>query len=267
MNNVLTKIILIVCVLTLRGYAEPIAPSEILKLSGRILEGDAMPYIKLPENTNEAPDAEPLVAAAMRNAGLNIKNLAFSQLILVYASGSEAVVTALEKDAAGAWVFCEELNPITGYVGRNGVSFDKTEGDGCTPGGLFAIGYAFGNNEMPETGLDYRKVTGQSYWIDDMNSAYYNQWVEGEENKDWHSAERLSDSKNAYAYAAVIEYNTGQEKIAGKGSAIFLHCGTEPTSGCVAVTKRDMLMLLKWLKSAASSGEPPHILIVSEPIQ
>jgi L,D-peptidoglycan transpeptidase YkuD (ErfK/YbiS/YcfS/YnhG family) len=148
-------------------------------------------------------------------------------------------------------------------VGRNGVSFDKVEGDGGTPGGLYAIGFAFGNMEKPETGLEYRKVTGQSYWVDDPDSGYYNQWVEGGENRDWKSAEHLSESKNAYAYAAVIEYNTGYEKIAGKGSAIFLHCGLSPTSGCVAVGESDMLKLLGWLKA----DKNPHILIVSENAQ
>jgi L,D-peptidoglycan transpeptidase YkuD (ErfK/YbiS/YcfS/YnhG family) len=144
-------------------------------------------------------------------------------------------------------------------VGRNGVSADKREGDGCTPAGLFGFGFAFGNSAKPETGMTWRDVTSDSYWVDDPNSLYYNQWVEGRDNADWTSAEHLSESPKNYAYAVVVDYNT-ENTIAGNGSAIFLHCKTEPTSGCVAAPQESILKILKWL----SEGKNPGILIAGK---
>jgi L,D-peptidoglycan transpeptidase YkuD (ErfK/YbiS/YcfS/YnhG family) len=47
----------------------------------------------------------------------------------------------------------------------------------------------------------------------------------------------------------VIEYNT-RPAVPGRGSAIFLHCGNQPTAGCVAVPESAMLDILSWLDPA-----------------
>lgn len=107
--------------------------------------------------------------------------------------------------------------------------------------------------------MTWRAVTEASYWVDDPASNYYNQWVEGVDGADWDSAEDLSGMPKNYAYAVVVEYNT-DNTIAGKGSAIFLHCKTDPTSGCIAAPQEAILKILKWL----SEEKNPGMLIVGE---
>ena len=133
---------------------------------------------------------------------------------------------------------------------------DKREGDGKTPKGLFTLTTAFGIQPDPGSGLPYRQVTAESYWVDDQNSRFYNQWVEGTGDKDWASAEHLIDYAAQYAYGAVVDHNT-DPIVPGSGSAIFLHCGSRPTAGCVSLPRETVVGILKWL----SPEQTPSILI------
>jgi L,D-peptidoglycan transpeptidase YkuD (ErfK/YbiS/YcfS/YnhG family) len=220
--------------------------------------------VKKPESSGNSAKVQPqllqppLLTQAVLKAGLSFEDLNFSQLVLVSAAGSNAEIYCYDKGRDGLWTFNKTTGYIKGYVGKNGVSSNKSEGDNCTPAGLFGLGYAFGNSAKPATGLEFRAVTKESYWVDDPNSLYYNQWVEGKQNADWHSAEHLSDSKSYYAYAVVVDYNMAPDTVPGKGSAIFLHCKTEPTTGCVAAPQDSILKILKWL----SEEKKPGILIV-----
>lgn len=188
----------------------------------------------------------PLLAQAVLDAGLSFNTLDYSQLILASAKGSDAEIYCYDRNNQGIWRFNETLGILPGFVGKNGVSSDKQEGDGCTPGGLFRLGFAFGNKEKPETKMAYRKVTENSYWVDDPQSCRYNTWAEGLYLADWDSAEHLVEYKDSYAYAVVIEYNTSIV-LPKVGSAVFLHCGVRPTSGCVAVPEELLIKLFEWL--------------------
>ncbi|MBQ4369992.1 MAG: L,D-transpeptidase family protein [Oscillospiraceae bacterium] len=187
-------------------------------------------------------------------SGLSLEDIKGGQLVIVVSSGSDAQLCAYQKNAEGVWE--SRFEEISAHVGRNGVSADKVEGDKKTPAGLFFLGHAFGAEEAPETALEYRRITADSYWVDDSSSKYYNQWVEGISDKDWNSAGHLADYPEQYALAVVIEYNTS-DTVKGAGSAIFLHCGNGATVGCVSVSHQDMLSLLGWLKP----DEKPMILI------
>jgi len=214
-----------------------------------------------PDSTGETPGTgvlqPPLLTEMVQKAGLSFDDIGHSQLILVAAEGAAADIYCYDKSADGLWKLNESTGYIKGHVGKNGVSEGKREGDGCTPAGLFPLGYAFGNSAMPETGMTWRAVTAMSYWVDDPNSAYYNKWVEGTDGADWDSAEKLSEMPKYYAYAVVVEYNT-ENTAPGKGSAVFLHCKTIPTSGCIAAPQEAILRILKWL----SEEENPGILIL-----
>lgn len=214
-----------------------------------------IPDISAPPSAGAAQP--PLLTEMVQKAGLSFGDIGYSQLILVAAEGAAAGIYCYDKDDNGIWKFNESTGYIKGHVGKNGVTDDKREGDGCTPAGLFPLGYAFGNSAKPATGMTWRAVTDTSYWVDDPDSAYYNQWVEGAENADWDSAEKLSEMPKYYAYAVVVEYNT-EKTVAGKGSAVFLHCKTIPTSGCIAAPQEDILKILKWL----SEEKNPGILIL-----
>lgn len=198
----------------------------------------------------------PELIRALSGGGLSFDSIGGSQLVLVTAFRSDAVVSCYDRDETGRWHLNERSGLIFGHTGKNGVRTGKTEGDACTPQGLYSIGYAFGNNEKPDTAMDYYDVTENSYWVDDPESPYYNRWIESTDYFEWTTAEHLADYPVSYAYAVVIRYNMSPA-IPGRGSAIFLHCGTEPTAGCVAVPEDDMLGILKWL----NPKKKPEILI------
>lgn len=106
------------------------------------------------------------------------------------------------------------------------------------------------------TGLSSFQITNDSYWVDDPNSVYYNQHIEGLENKDWESAEHMIDYTTAYEYGCVIDYNT--HAVYNAGSAIFFHVSYSPTAGCVGT---DKTMMLEYL-SVLDKSENPYIAIV-----
>lgn len=77
------------------------------------------------------------------------------------------------KDADGTW---NEDLCTSGYVGYGGVG-ETTEWNRKTPRGQFSFTYAFGTLPNPGTELSYTQVDDTYYWVDDVNSRYYNQFV------------------------------------------------------------------------------------------
>ena len=176
------------------------------------------------------------------------------QIITVNSTGAEAAISLYEKNSDGVW---ENADLDTdGYVGKRGVTNNSSEGSYETPYGLYEIGDAFYIDDVPETGLNSFMVTSDTYWVDDPDSEFYNQRVEGTENQDWNSAEHMIDYYSSYKYGFVIEFNTANT-IPGKGSAIFFHCGSGPTAGCVSVSEDMMLAYLEKLDKNLN----PYILI------
>lgn len=169
-----------------------------------------------------------------------------SKLIVVVGQnpGSKADVWAFEK-INGEWL---EKYHTQGLVGRNGISAQKREGDGCTPAGTYSFGNVFGLADNPDALKRYVQLTPEDFWVDDPNSKYYNTWVHGNvRDKDWNSAEDLYSETVAYKYVAAINYNTSPV-VPGAGSAIFLHCSTgRPTAGCVAVPEEYMVNFLRFI--------------------
>lgn len=171
-----------------------------------------------------------------------------SQMIFVKASGYTAELTMLERRTKNTW---KEILRTSAYVGRLGVGDKAGEGIAVTPSGTYSFGVAFGNRTSPGTVFPYTKVNASHYWVDDPGSRFYNKFVSTKNvQKDWNSAEHLSDYPTAYAYALSINYNTSC--VPGAGSAIFLHCnGGGPTAGCIAVPERDMIFILQHIKKDA----------------
>jgi L,D-peptidoglycan transpeptidase YkuD (ErfK/YbiS/YcfS/YnhG family) len=97
--------------------------------------------------------------------------------------------------------------------------------------------------------MAYRQATDNDFWVDDVNSGDYNQWVKGEpQAASWEKMKRDDDQ---YKYGVVIEYNM-HPIVKGKGSAIFLHVwnGGESTLGCVSMSEEMILEILGWLDPA-----------------
>jgi len=152
------------------------------------------------------------------------------------------------KDGSKATLKFPKLNIETiAYLGKNGVTSQKKEGDGKTPLGVFELGAILSTqqNITNTNGLKYMHITPNMYWIDDYKSKYYNKLVDIlEVKKDWNSAEHLIDYPIQYEY--LIEIKTNPNNIPKKGSAIFLHCSNnESTAGCIAIDKGNMIKIIE----------------------
>ncbi len=130
-------------------------------------------------------------------------------------------------------------------IGYNGLTMNKSEGDGCTPLGTYKINkilYRPDKINNHEFSLDSEIIEEWGGWCDDIESDLYNQKIKFPFN---HSAEHLYRSDDLYDIICVIDYNLNPI-IKGKGSAIFLHVASEdysPTHGCVAIRKDNLLQI------------------------
>ncbi len=148
-----------------------------------------------------------------------------------------------------------------GVCGQKGIAEEKREGDWKTPAGTYSFSSAFGIKEDPGSRISYRQVKDSDYWVDDGDSRYYNQLVDGDRvEKDWESAEHLISKAPWYNYALVLNYN--EDCVPGMGSAIFLHCWESPedpgTHGCVGIPEELMMRLVQEV------DENTRIVLVSD---
>ena len=153
-------------------------------------------------------------------------------------------IYVLVKENKAILKFPKHNIETTAYIGKNGVTRNKQEGDGKTPLGEFKLGMILGIHPCVQKSK-YMQITENMYWVDDPKSKYYNQLVNILEVKpDWKTAEHLIDYPIEYEY--LIEIKTNPKNIPGKGSAIFLHCANnKPTAGCIAVDKEIMKKLVE----------------------
>ena len=132
-------------------------------------------------------------------------------------------------------------------VGKNGISREKIEGDNKTPKGSFEIEklyYRGDRMSKPFTKLKCVKIKKTMGWCNDIrDNANYNRLV-NTRKKTKH--EKLYRKDFRYDLIIPIKYNW-RKKILGKGSCIFLHLtkNYKPTAGCIALSKKDFLILLK----------------------
>ena len=139
------------------------------------------------------------------------------------------------------------------FLGANGLTHNKVEGDKKTPIGEFDIGMAFGMHNKNELYLDesiyYEKLTDSMYWISDSNSVYYNRFINTENTiQNWNCAEHLIDYTIQYEYA--IEIKTNPNRVPKCGSAIFLHCSNgKPTMGCISIDSQYMKKIISEINS------------------
>lgn len=185
------------------------------------------------------------------------------QAIVVTTNGFgkvSATITTFEK-VNGAW---KQVFSISGNVGKTGFAYNKVEGDGHSPIGIFSLGTAFGIYSNPGTAMAYKKSTANDFWVDDSNSALYNTWQVGPANGRWTSAENMYIAP--YNYGFVINYNIAK-RTPGKGSAIFFHVWSgagHGTAGCTATSQNNVINILKWLNPSKNpviiQGPMPEVL-------
>ena len=132
-------------------------------------------------------------------------------------------------------------------IGKNGSTFNKKEGDKKTPKGIFFIGDLYYRSDRilkPLTKLKKIKIKKEMGWCDDVNNSNnYNKLIKINKKIKY---EKLFRKDHKYDLLILIKYNY-PKTILGKGSCIFLHLTNnyKPTSGCVALKKKDFLSLLK----------------------
>lgn len=139
-------------------------------------------------------------------------------------------------------------------LGRSGLSWDKREGDGATPIGIFSPLYAFYRADRlfrPKTFLPLFPLTPSLGWCDDSQDRAYNRKVTlpypGR-------SETLWRHDGLYDVVVVLSHNQCPIK-KGRGSAIFLHIARpqrRPTEGCLAFALRDLLKIIETLSPQTS---------------
>ena len=132
-------------------------------------------------------------------------------------------------------------------IGKNGISKKKMEGDKKTPIGTFNIQHLYYRKDRlrkPKTTLKCIEIKKNMGWCDDVNfSKKYNKLIK---IKKGISYEKLYRRDFKYDLLIPIKYNF-KGSIIGKGSCVFIHLtkNYQPTAGCIALRKKDFLILLK----------------------
>ena len=142
-------------------------------------------------------------------------------------------------------------------LGKNGKvpNYKKREGDKCTPAGKFIIKSIFFRKDK-KLNIPFKKSTKrktfyirENYgWCDDVDSKKYNKLVNLTPNFNY-SHEKLHRCDDVYDIILELNYNKNPT-IRNKGSAIFIHLTKNyiPTAGCIALSQKDFLILVKLIK-------------------
>ena len=132
-------------------------------------------------------------------------------------------------------------------IGKRGINTKKEEGDGRTPKGIFKLEHLYYRKDRitkPETKLKCIEITKDMGWCDDIkNSRKYNKLIKIVSGI---NHEKLYRKDHKYDLLIPIKYNF-QNPVLGLGSCIFLHLtkNYKPTAGCLALKKKDFLIMLK----------------------
>ncbi len=147
-------------------------------------------------------------------------------------------------------------------VGKNGLAWGrglhaipkgtkriKREGDGRAPAGIFHLSYAFGEKPL-QLRYPYHQMSRAHHCVDDSRSRYYNRVVNSRKvTKDYKSFEYMKFPSGLYSYGIFVDHNP--KRIARAGSCIFMHIkkpSGKPTVGCTAMSKPEIITVLKWIE-------------------
>lgn len=177
------------------------------------------------------------------------------QLLTVEAKVARTTYAAFRSWRRDGSCWVAAAGPYTARLGRNGLSYNRREGDGTTPTGTYRIGPTmYGNEPNPGVRFQYRRLRCGDWWNEDPSSPSYNTFQHvrcGTTPPFGGASEGMWQQPRPYPFLAVIEYNT-RPVIAGRGSGIFLHAQTGgPTIGCVSLRKAELRAVLRWLRPGA----------------
>tara|TARA_Y100000768_G_scaffold360782_1_gene318297 strand:+ start:1033 stop:1527 length:495 start_codon:yes stop_codon:yes gene_type:complete len=135
-------------------------------------------------------------------------------------------------------------------VGKKGVSINKKEGDKKTPKGTFKIENLYFRKDRlkkPITKLKSIEIKKDMVWCDDIKyPKKYNKLIKISKKI---SHEELKRKDYKYDLLIPIKYNYNNP-VVGLGSCIFIHLteNYKPTDGCIALKKKDFLIMIKLIK-------------------
>src|SRR5713101_914287 len=155
-------------------------------------------------------------------------------------------IRAAAGDPRRGWLTADgQAVPVA--LGRGGIRANKREGDGGTPKGTFyplQLWWRADRHARPQTFLPARPIRPGDAWCEDPQDRHYNQPMRLGQDQ---AGDRLTREDHLYDFIVEIDHNSAP-RIAGRGSAVFLHLARtnfSPTAGCVSMTKSSMLRLLR----------------------
>lgn len=189
------------------------------------------------------------------------------QLLLVHAaswSSAWGELNRYERDGAGEWKLIS--SPVSVDLGRNGMAWGrglhampssgprKTEGDGKSPAGVFALDRAFGvASQLPEQaqGFPYLSSEPTTYCVEDVRSQHCNQIVDATavHRTTWEKWSELKRSDGLFDWGIIVAQNQ-PDTVRGGGSCVFIHIWRGPhvpTAGCTAMPRAQVEVVLRWL--------------------
>ena len=135
-------------------------------------------------------------------------------------------------------------------LGKSGIKKNKKEGDKATPKGIFSFGkiyYRADRIKKIDTSLKCKVIKKYMGWCNDPRNINYNKEFDLRSKK---KGEKLFRKDHKYDALIPINYNTNPV-IPHRGSVIFLHLtqNYKATAGCIALSIKDFLTLVKCIKS------------------
>jgi len=131
-------------------------------------------------------------------------------------------------------------------IGKNGLKSKKVEGDFSTPKGSFLLKklyYRSDRFKKINTVLPKTKIRKNMGWCNDPKHKQYNSLIKANKKI---KHEKMFRRDRKYDLVIVLDYNLNKP-VPFKGSAVFIHLtkNYQSTAGCIALSKNDMLVLLK----------------------
>ena len=132
-------------------------------------------------------------------------------------------------------------------IGRSGKSFLKREGDGASPRGEWQVRRLFYRADKglpPRTSLKARAMRDHDGWCETVGDRNYNRLV-----RIPYATAHETMKRPDHLYDVVVELSHNERpRVQGHGSAVFFHLRRAdggPTAGCIAVSLRDMRIILR----------------------
>jgi len=131
-------------------------------------------------------------------------------------------------------------------IGRSGKRFLKREGDGASPRGGWQVRRLFYRADKglpPRSALKAQAMRDDDGWCETVGDRNYNRLV-----RIPYATAHETMKRPDHLYDVVVELSHNERpRVQGHGSAVFFHLRQPdggPTAGCVAVSARDMGIIL-----------------------